>query len=279
MYAKVFRSLWDGTLADSWETWSVFVFLLAHADMDGTVEMTHGAIARRACIPLDKVKAAIAHLEANDPDSRTPDENGARLVKIADREWGWRIVNYLKYRSLRDQQMVRAQTAERVKRHKERKKVTQGNAPVTQGNAPKRHVEGEVEADVEAEALPSVASLPTAVKTHPSASDDAAGFVLTEPNGNGSPPEDPDDREETPAQWADGFTGWWAEYPRKVNKESARQEYLKIRPRSQRTYDLLFAGLELHKRKEWADLKPDQKPPHASTWLHQRRYCDAATED
>lgn len=147
MYAKIFRSLWDGTLADSWETWSTFVFLIAHADRDGVVEMTPGAIARRSCIPLEKVEAALAHLQEPDPASRSDAEEGRRLVPIDGRGWGWRIVNYGQYRKLKDADMVRAQTAERVQRFR----VTHGNARVTQGNGSKRHAEGDVEVDAEEE--------------------------------------------------------------------------------------------------------------------------------
>lgn len=143
MYAKVFRSLWDGTLAESWETWSVFVFLLAHADLDGTVEMTAGAIARRSCIPLERVEAALSTLQCPDPASRSDAEGGRRLIPLDGRGWGWRIVNYMHYRTLKDAEMVRHQTRERVKRH--RNAVSRD---VTPGNASKRHVE--VEVDVEA---------------------------------------------------------------------------------------------------------------------------------
>jgi hypothetical protein len=142
MYAKVFRSLWDGTLADSWSCWSVFVFLLAHCDMDGVVEMTPGAIARRSCIPADEVERALEKLLAPDPNSRSSAEGGRRIVPLDSRGWGWRIVNHARYRSLRDEQERRQQNREAQARHRE-------SAAVSHRQPPSSHTEAE--ADTEAD--------------------------------------------------------------------------------------------------------------------------------
>src|SRR5262249_27166894 len=107
---------------------------------------THDAIARRSCIPPDKVREAIERLEAPDPQSRSQEFEGRRLERIdAHRDWGWRIVNYLHYRSLVDPETVRAQTRERVRRHRESRNA--GKRSVTDGNAGKRQAEVEAEAE------------------------------------------------------------------------------------------------------------------------------------
>lgn len=80
--------------------------------------------------------------------------------------------------------------------------------------------------------------------------------------------------EETKRQWSEGFEWFWEGYPRKVGKESAKSAYLKIRPRCQETFDALMAGLAWYKTGEWADRDQD-KIPHASTWINQRRWLDA----
>jgi hypothetical protein len=148
MYAKVFASLWDGTLAEPYSRWAVFVFMLAHSDADGNLDMTAEAIARRSCVPLEEVRTAIAHMEAPDPSSRSSEEDGRRLVRIdGHREWGWHIVNYLKYRGLRDLDERRRQTREAVSRHR----VSQGKPDVSQGKPVKAQGEAEAEEEVEAE--------------------------------------------------------------------------------------------------------------------------------
>lgn len=132
MFAKVFASLWDGTLADQWETWSVFVFMLAHCDAQGVIDMTPQAISRRSCIPVDKVEAALQHLSAPDPRSRTATEDGRRIVLLDDhRDWGWRIVNYEHYRNMRDEESRREQNREATRRWRGSKR--DGEQPVSIG--------------------------------------------------------------------------------------------------------------------------------------------------
>jgi hypothetical protein len=56
-------------------------------------------------IPLRHIRRGLAALEKPDPDSRTPDEEGRRIVRLSDsRSWGWRIVNYAHYRKIRSQE-------------------------------------------------------------------------------------------------------------------------------------------------------------------------------
>ena len=75
-FAKVYRSLWDGTLAARADAWPTFLFLLAHSDAEGIVDMTCEAISARSGFTLEVVRAAIAALEAPDPGSRSPAETG-----------------------------------------------------------------------------------------------------------------------------------------------------------------------------------------------------------
>lgn len=116
MYAKVFSSLWDGTLGQHHTAWSLFVFMLAHANQDGIVEMTQEAMAARSGIPLHLVREALKKLEAEDPRSRSQEEGGRRLIPIDKRGWGWKIVNHPHYRSLRDEDQRRTEARERMRK-------------------------------------------------------------------------------------------------------------------------------------------------------------------
>lgn len=103
MYAKIFSQIYDGTLCTvgPWEALVTFQQFLVLSDQDGTVDMTALAISRRTSIPLEIIEKGIAALILPDPESRTPDEDGKRLVPLAEgRSWGWRIVNYAHYRRL-----------------------------------------------------------------------------------------------------------------------------------------------------------------------------------
>lgn len=104
MYAKIFSQIYDGTLCTNgpWQALVTFQQLLVLADQDGNVDMTAGAIARRTTIPLEIITLGIAELMKPDPESRTPTEEGKRIVPLmAERAWGWRIVNYKHYRALK----------------------------------------------------------------------------------------------------------------------------------------------------------------------------------
>jgi hypothetical protein len=130
MYAKVFQSLWDGSLADQWEGWVVLVFMLAHSDSEGFVDMTPTAISRRSGLPPDVVTRGLAILEAPDLNSRSAAEEGRRIVRIDEtRSWGWRIVNHGTYRSMVDAQTRRAQWREAQTRRRERARAAVRTSP------------------------------------------------------------------------------------------------------------------------------------------------------
>ena len=106
MYGKLFCQMYDGTLGTRgpWQALITFQQLVILADKHGVVDMTAEAIARRTTIPLDVIKIGIVALEQPDDASRTPDEDGRRIVRLAEtRDWGWRVVNYAKYRALRNE--------------------------------------------------------------------------------------------------------------------------------------------------------------------------------
>lgn len=97
MYGKLFTGMYDGTLATGgpWEALVTFQQLIILADKYGTVDMTPVAIARRTTVPLEIIVKGLEALEKPDPQSRTPDEDGKRIVRLSDsRPWGWRIVNH-----------------------------------------------------------------------------------------------------------------------------------------------------------------------------------------
>lgn len=104
MYAKVFAQIYDGTLCTKgpWQALVTFQQLLVLADQDGHVDMTAAAISRRTTIPLEIISLGIEELLKDDPESRTPTENGRRILPLCEgRNWGWAIVNYKHYRALK----------------------------------------------------------------------------------------------------------------------------------------------------------------------------------
>lgn len=118
--------------------------LIVLADADGIIDMTPNAIAAHTSIPLDIIKKGITKLEEVDPYSRTPGEDGRRIVCIDEhRPWGWQIVNYLKYKHLKDSDEVREQNRVRAQRWRDKR-----NAPsrdVTLSNTESRHTDIDID--------------------------------------------------------------------------------------------------------------------------------------
>jgi len=96
----------------------VWFNLLAHAPY-GVSDRTLRTISEETGLSQQRVRKAIEILEAPDPESRTPDEQGRRIVRLDDhRTWGWRIVNWEYYRNLLSEADKRAKDAERQRRHR-----------------------------------------------------------------------------------------------------------------------------------------------------------------
>ena len=136
MYAKVFAQILDSSIADDYQLRHFFTDMLVLADINGVVDMTPTAIAARTRIPVEKVTVFLAQLEAPDAESRSPESEGRRIVRLdKHRTWGWIIVNYDKFRKTASDEQRREKTADRVRKFKSRKRLTLGNAEVTLGNA------------------------------------------------------------------------------------------------------------------------------------------------
>ena len=101
MDAKLFKQIYDSSIADDWEVRVVFEDLIILADSDGVVDMTPESISARTRVPQEIVNRALAKLQDPDPKSRTPDHEGRRIILLDEhRAWGWMIVNYETYRKI-----------------------------------------------------------------------------------------------------------------------------------------------------------------------------------
>jgi hypothetical protein len=155
VYGKLFASLYQGTLRGNADGILVFTCIIAHMDMHGYVDMHDRAIAEAVGIPQDRVRAAILELESPDPESRSPEEGGRRIVRIDEhRAWGWRVVNGPKYRAIRNEEDRREQNRAAQGRWRERSKVQSADvshskprsAEFSHANPKKAHTEAEAEA-------------------------------------------------------------------------------------------------------------------------------------
>ena len=239
MYGKIFDTIYDGTLRASWQALITFQQFIVLADADGIVDLTAYAISGRTGIPQEIIDEGIKILEEIDPQSRTPDEDGRRIVRIDEhRSWGWHIVNHEKYKSLQDSDTKREQTRERVRKFREKRQNQDqsGNdekRTVTHSNGQKRHTDTDTDTDTELDLDHSI-----------------------------SPPC-------TPPK----FECFWTAYPRKVAKAAALKAWEKLKPNPVLLKTILEA-LEKQKRQPKWQEAGGEFIPHAATWLNQRRWED-----
>lgn len=117
MYGKIFAQMYEGTLAGHWQAIVTMQQLVVLATKDGIVDMTADAISRRTSIPPEIINAGLEHLAKEDPYSRTPGEDGRRIVLLDDhRPWGWKLVNHAKYRALRNLEEKREADRDRMEK-------------------------------------------------------------------------------------------------------------------------------------------------------------------
>ena len=102
MYGKIFDSIYDGSLYGQWEGIVTLQQMIVLCDQEGFVDMTTQALSARTSIPLDIITKGVAILMEPDRYSRTEGAEGRRIELIDQRRpWGWKIVNYGKYREMR----------------------------------------------------------------------------------------------------------------------------------------------------------------------------------
>jgi hypothetical protein len=109
LFVKIHKQILNSSVANDYRVRRMFQDLLLLADWEGTVDMTHEAIARQLGAPLTEVVWAIGKLQEPDLADRSGKRSGIRLELLdPGRDWGWRIVNYKHYRELRDNEQHRA---------------------------------------------------------------------------------------------------------------------------------------------------------------------------
>lgn len=96
-YSKLFGSIVTSSIwCEDHVVLRVWVAMLATCNAKGEVEGGVPGFASLCRITTEEMRHALERLKAPDEDSRTPVMDGRRIV---DMPGGWRIVNYLDYRS------------------------------------------------------------------------------------------------------------------------------------------------------------------------------------
>lgn len=117
-YAKLFSSITESSLwSASKETRLLFVSMLARANAVGFVEASIPGLARISNLSREETELALAELMAPDPDDKSGNNEGRRIIKM---DGGWGIVNYEVYRNRRDEEERREYMREYMARYRKK---------------------------------------------------------------------------------------------------------------------------------------------------------------
>jgi hypothetical protein len=158
MYVKLFSTLLDSTvwvLPD--HVLRVWLTLLLTCDKRGDVEIPIPGIARRANVGYEEAKDAIRILESPDEDSKSREAEGRRIIRTAGDAPMWRIVNYEKYRNIKDAENRRAQNAAYQKSYRDRQK-DENSKQKSNDVSTRKHPSVQAEGEAEGEAVESSSS-------------------------------------------------------------------------------------------------------------------------
>lgn len=102
MYVKLHDSIFGSSIMEEdIETRYIWFCMLTLADFEGFVDETIPALARRFNMSEQAIQKAIDRFLQPDPSSRTADNDGRRLEPMRP-TFGWHIINYEKYRDMRN---------------------------------------------------------------------------------------------------------------------------------------------------------------------------------
>lgn len=151
--------MYEGSMmgAGPW-VFALWPYIIANCDRNGFVELNPRLIAAKIGGNVNDAKQAIAYLESPDPESRSKEEDGRRIIR--EGEFMYRIVNHQKYRDIRKQEDRRAQNRAASQKRRDRLRQ-QSSAYVSTKNTetltvstktPKSAESANAEADAEADA-------------------------------------------------------------------------------------------------------------------------------
>ena len=106
MYGKLFASCFTGSMSGSGaEMFAVWAYILANSGVDGDVELNPALIGAMIGMPKENVVSVINKLCQPDPNSRSKEQDGKRLIKSG--EFLYEIVNYQFYREMQNKKNQR----------------------------------------------------------------------------------------------------------------------------------------------------------------------------
>lgn len=254
----------------------MWVTMLASADSTGFVSGSIPGMAAIARMSLEDAEKSIEALCKPDPYSRSKKHEGRRLIEV---DGGWQIVNYIKYRQMRDPEKRRQQNREAQARFRHKQKVSENNQGVSNRKQAVRNSKQGSDTK-ESQLLPGQSVTNTQSKPRISQSKPKQRQIYIYPPYN--PPKGDtsvDDQPQaslTKAKSSDNgklFEQFWAIYPRKVGKQKARQTWERLHA-SAELAEKIIGGVQRYRETTQWQTEGGKFIPHPTTFLNQRRWED-----
>jgi len=100
MFGKHFKQMYTGSMAGSGPVvFALWGYIISNADEEGNVEVNKRIVATAIGCSVEDIALALQFLQQPDPDSRSTEEQGKRLVQ--EGPFAYRIVTYQRYRLMR----------------------------------------------------------------------------------------------------------------------------------------------------------------------------------
>lgn len=122
MYGKLFASTFTGSLYGKGPTLiSVWAWIIANTKF-GSVEINPALVSQSIGLSIGEVESALECLSSPDPKSRSPAEEGRRIVR--EGMYQWRVVNHESYRQIRHEDDRREYNRLKKQEERARKKAS-----------------------------------------------------------------------------------------------------------------------------------------------------------
>ena len=264
MYSKLFPGMFTGSMMGSGAAvFAVMTYAIANADEKGMVELNPQLLAAVIGESKELIELAIESLMKPDYKSRSPEEKGKRIIK--EGQFLYRLVNYQKYRSIRDEE-ARLEY-QRDWDHKHRPSGHRRHSP-TQSDTVRPVRQSPTQADTDTDT-----DTDTEETTNTGCAVQSAQAMGTEKKRAVLNPKV--ERLSVSKKTA-LFSSFWEAYPKKVGKAPALKAFLKLDV-SRAMVDRMVAAIEEQAQsRQWRE-KNGEYIPHPEKWLNDARWEDEGT--
>jgi len=122
VYGKHFESMYTGSMFGKGPmVFAVWGYVISHTKQDGHIELNPLLLAAVIGCDPSEVETAINFLCQSDDRSRSKDEEGRRMIR--EGEFDYRVVNYVSYRNILNEEERRAYNREKQRESRARKEV------------------------------------------------------------------------------------------------------------------------------------------------------------